>query len=493
MLFNSISFLIFFPVVTFLYFLLPYKFRWVVLLIASCVFYMAFIPVYIFILFFLIIIDFIAGIKIQQSKGKLRTAYLLLSIFSTIAVLFIFKYFNFFNTNFEVIAHFLHLNYPLPVLELILPIGLSFHTFQSLSYVIEVYKRKQKVERHFGIYALYVMFYPQLVAGPIERPQHLLPQLRKHHVFSNIDVTEGLKRMIFGFFKKIVIADRLSLIVNQVYASPHDYTGMPLIIATVAFAFQVYYDFSGYSDIAIGAARVMGFKLVENFNYPYFASSIPEFWRRWHMSLYSWFRDYIYIPLGGNRGNHFFHFRNILIVFTISGLWHGAQWTYVLWGFLHGLYMVISTILKGYLATFKNLFKTKTLQSFWHMLCVAITFFLVCVVWVFFRANTIADATYILTNIFIDLEKVLLAIFINDTLTLNELIFAQGKGLGLLPEELLIGVVSIGAMGVYEWLHATKKITMLPRLMRYTIYISLILAILNLGITKKVPFIYFQF
>ncbi|MEK7533836.1 MAG: MBOAT family O-acyltransferase [Patescibacteria group bacterium] len=454
---------------------------------------MAFIPIYIFILFVLIIIDYIAGIKIQQSKGKLRKAYLLLSIFSTIAFLFIFKYFNFFNANFEVIAHFLHLNYPLPVLELILPIGLSFHTFQSLSYVIEVYKRKQKAERHFGIYALYVMFYPQLVSGPIERPQHLLPQLHKHHIFSNADTTEGLKRMIFGFFKKIVIADRLSLVVNQVYASPQDYTGIPLIIATVAFAFQIYCDFSGYSDIAIGSARVMGITLVENFNYPYVASSIPEFWRRWHMSLYSWFRDYIYIPLGGNRGNSIFHFRNILIVFTISGLWHGAQWTYVLWGFLHGLYMVISTILKGYLVTFKNLFKTKNLQSFWRMLCVAATFFLVCVAWVFFRASTITDAWYILTHGFIDLEKVSLAIFINDTLTLDKLIFGQGKGLGLLPEELLIAVVSIGAMGIYEWMHVTKKITMIPQVIRYAIYILLILAILNLGITKKIPFVYFQF
>lgn len=493
MLFNSISFLIFFPIVTFLYFLLPHKFRWVFLLIASCIFYMAFIPIYIFVLFFLIVIDYGAGIKIEQSNGKIRKMFLLISIFSTIAVLFIFKYFNFFNVNFEAFAHFLHLNYPLPILELILPIGLSFHTLQSLSYVIEVYKGRQKAERHIGIYALYVMFYPQLVAGPIERPQHLLPQFYKHHVFSSADATEGLKRMIFGYFKKVVIADRLSLIVNQVYASPHDYTGIPLIIATVAFAFQIYCDFSGYSDIAIGSARVMGFTLVENFNYPYVASSIPEFWRRWHMSLYSWFRDYIYIPLGGNRGNHFFHFRNILIVFTISGLWHGAAWTYVLWGSLNGLYMVISTILKGYIVTFKSLFKTQELQSFWYMLGVAITFFLVCVAWVFFRASTIDDAYYILTHAFINLEKVLLAIFVNDTLTLDKLIFAQGKGLGLLPEELLTAVVSLIAMGIYEWLMATKKIAMLPKAMRYTMYVLLVLAILNLGITKKVPFIYFQF
>lgn len=494
MLFNSISFLIFFPVVTFIYFISPHKFRWAVLLIASCIFYIAFIPIYIFVLFFLIVIDYIAGIKIEQSKGKFRKIFLLVSIFSTITVLFIFKYFNFFNTNFEVIAHFLHLNYPLPILQLILPIGLSFHTFQSLSYVIEVYKRKQKAERHFGIYALYVMFYPQLVAGPIERPQHLLPQLRKHHIFSNADVSEGLKRIIFGFFKKVVIADRLSLIVNQVYASPQDFTGIPLIIATIAFAFQVYCDFSGYSDIAIGSARVMGFNLVENFNYPYVSSSIPEFWRRWHMSLYSWFRDYIYIPLGGNRGNHLFHYKNIIIVFTLSGLWHGAQWTYVLWGFLHGLSMVISAILKEYMITFKNLFKTQALQSFWHILCVAATFFLVCVAWVFFRASTITDAYYILTHAFIDLEKTVSAILTVDTLSLNRLIFEQKTtGLGLLPEEILTAVVSLVAMGVYEWLHATKKIAILPQAIRYTMYTLLVLALLNLGIAKKVPFIYFQF
>lgn len=494
MLFNSISFLIFFPIVTFLYFLLPHKFRWAVLLIASCIFYMAFIPMYIFVLFFLIVIDYIAGIKIEQSKGNFRKMFLLISILSTITVLFIFKYFNFFNTNFEVIAHFLHLNYPLPILQLILPIGLSFHTFQSLSYVIEVYKRKQKAERHFGIYALYVMFYPQLVAGPIERPQHLLPQLHKHHVFSSADATEGLKRMIFGFFKKIVIADRLSFIVNQVYASPQDFTGIPLIIATIAFAFQIYCDFSGYSDIAIGSARVMGITLVENFNYPYFASSIPEFWRRWHMSLYSWFRDYIYIPLGGNRIKALFQYRNILIVFTLSGLWHGAAWTYVLWGFLHGLYLVFYSVVERYIVTLKNLFKPLGLKSLWHPLSVATTFFFVCVGWIFFRANTITDAYYILTHGFIDLEKIVFAIFTVDTLSLNRLIFEQKTtGLGLLQEDILIAVVSLGVMGIWEWLHATRKIKMIPQVMRYVMYISFILALLNLGITKKVPFIYFQF
>lgn len=493
MLFNSISFLIFFPVITFIYFISPHKFRWLVLLIASCAFYMTFVPIYIFILFFLIIIDYIAGIRIEQSKGKLRKLFLLVSILSTIAVLFIFKYFNFFNTNFELIAHFLHLNYPLSVLQLILPIGLSFHTFQSLGYVIEVYKKKQKAEHNFGIYALYVMFYPQLVAGPIERPQHLLPQLHKHHVFSETNAIEGLKRMIFGFFKKVVIADRLSLIVNQVYASPHDYTGIILIIATIAFAFQIYCDFSGYSDIAIGAARVMGIRLTENFNYPYISASIPEFWRRWHMSLYSWFRDYIYIPLGGNRVSNISRYRNIFIVFTLSGLWHGAQWTYVLWGFLHGLYMVTSAILKERIATFRNIFKTQVLSFLYHISCIIMTFSLVCVAWVFFRANTLTDACFILMHEFIDLGKMLLAIATNNSLSLNKLIFGQGASLGLGSGDFLIVLISLNAMGAYEWLQATRKITMFPIIIRYAIYIVFVLAILNLGITKKVPFIYFQF
>jgi alginate O-acetyltransferase complex protein AlgI len=301
MLFNSIDFLIFFPAVTILYFLLPHKFRWSLLLVSSCVFYMFFIPKYIIILAFTITIDYFAGIFLEKIKEDKRRIFLIISIISNIGILFVFKYFNFFNFNIHKVAEFLHWNYSFEGLKIILPIGLSFHTFQSLSYIIEIYIGKQKAEKNFGIFALYVMFYPQLVAGPIERPQNVLHQFHEKHSFDFEQLVDGLKIILWGLFKKVVIADRLSLFVNQVYGNPESHKGIQFIIATIFFGFQIYCDFSGYSDIAIGSAKVMGFKLMVNFNRPYLSKSISEFWTRWHISLSSWFRDYVYIPLGGNR------------------------------------------------------------------------------------------------------------------------------------------------------------------------------------------------
>ena len=295
--FSSIHFLLFFPIVTALYFATPYRFRWLLLLFASCYFYMAFVPVYILILGFTIVVDYFAGILIENAQGRRRKWLLIVSLVSNIGVLFIFKYFNFFNTNLKALAEAIHWNYSLESLSIALPIGLSFHTFQAMSYTIEVYRGNQKAERRFGIYALYVMFYPQLVAGPIERPQNLLPQFYEKHDFDYQRVTDGLKLMAWGFFKKIVIADRLAVAVNLVYNAPYKYTGLPLIIATYFFAFQIYCDFSGYTDIARGAARVMGFRLMKNFNRPYFATSVADFWTRWHISLSTWFKDYLFTPL----------------------------------------------------------------------------------------------------------------------------------------------------------------------------------------------------
>jgi D-alanyl-lipoteichoic acid acyltransferase DltB (MBOAT superfamily) len=236
----------------------------------------------------------------------------------------------------------IHWNYSIHTLSIILPIGLSFHTFQSLSYVIEVYKGHQKAERHLGIYALYVMFFPQLVAGPIERPQNLLHQIREQHIIKYDRVIYGLELMLWGFFQKIVVADRLSLMVNPIYNHVHDYNGLSLIIATLFFSIQIYCDFAGYSNIAIGSAKILGFSLMNNFKQPYLASSVTDFWRKWHISLSTWFRDYIYIPLGGNRVGKFKLYRNILITFLISGLWHGANWTFIIWGALHGTYIIIA-------------------------------------------------------------------------------------------------------------------------------------------------------
>lgn len=398
MLFNSIDFLVFFPIVTVLYFLLPNRATPFMLLIASCFFYMFFIPKYIFILAITILIDYFAGIFIEESTGKRRKVYLVVSIISTCLVLAIFKYANFFNSNFLAIADFFHLKYPVHTLNIILPIGLSFHTFQSLSYVIEVYYGRQKTERNFINYSVYVMFYPQLVAGPIERPQNLLHQFRERHKFDIIRVLSGLKLMLWGFFKKLVIADSVAIVVNQVYSSPYDYHGLALIVATILFAFQIYCDFSGYSDIAIGAARVMGYDLMQNFNTPYFSRSISEFWRRWHISLSTWFKDYLYIPLGGSRVSYWRRNYNLFITFTISGLWHGANWTYVIWGMLNGFYLIIENTFSGFFKEPVN--KTGVKFHIKDKFKLLYTFTLICISWIFFRAASLTDAWYILTHLF---------------------------------------------------------------------------------------------
>jgi D-alanyl-lipoteichoic acid acyltransferase DltB (MBOAT superfamily) len=342
MLFNSLSFLVFFPVTTIIYFALPRRFRWVHLLACSCLFYASFIPRYLLILFGVILIDYGAGLGIERSRGGVRRAFLVASIVANVGILAAFKYFNFLNANVRALAEVLHWNYPIRDLGWLLPIGLSFHTFQSMSYTIEVYLGRQKAERHLGIYALYVMFYPQLVAGPIERPQNLLHQFREYHPFDADRTFSGLRLMLWGFFKKLVVADRLAPVVDVVYGNPHAYGGAWLLLATYFFAVQIYCDFSGYSDVAIGAARVLGFKLMTNFNRPYAAASVTEFWRRWHISLSTWFRDYLYIPLGGSRVSKPRWCFNILIVFLISGMWHGSNWTYLAWGGLHGILVILT-------------------------------------------------------------------------------------------------------------------------------------------------------
>jgi len=393
MLFNSLQFIAFFVVVTILYYVLSWKWRWKMLLLASCVFYMAFIPAYIAILLITILIDYYMGIKIAEATEKRRLLYLQISIVSTCLVLFIFKYCGFFEITVRELQALLGVAQTFPITHIILPIGLSFHTFQSLSYVIEVYRGNQKPERHFGIYALYVMFYPQLVAGPIERPQNLLHQFYEEHRFDVTNITRGLSLILWGFFQKMVIADRCAVYVNNVYRNPSRETGLALTAATVLFAVQIYADFAGYSSIAIGCARVMGFKLMTNFNRPYFARSFAEFWKRWHISLSTWFRDYIYIPLGGNRVPKARLYFNLLLTFTISGLWHGANWTFVIWGALNGLFLVVESILAGSGHKYQDSVVRNALRR-------TIVIVGICISWVFFRAQSLHDAIYILKTIF---------------------------------------------------------------------------------------------
>jgi len=397
MLFNSLSFAFFFPVAVVLYYLIPGKFRTHVLLLASCVFYMAFVPKYIFILFFLITLDFFLAQLIEKYEGKWRTFFLWASIAANIGMLFFFKYFDFFNVNVAALANVLHWNYTPTLLSVALPLGLSFHVFQSLSYVIEVYRRRYTPERNYFTYALYVMFFPQLVAGPIERPAHLLPQLKQVHSFDANKVRRGLERMLWGFFKKLVIADNIAPIVTHVYSgAPTD--GLLIIIVMVLFAYQIYCDFSGYSDIAIGAALVLGFDIMENFNRPYASTSIAEFWRRWHISLSLWFRDYLYIPLGGSRVYQWRFSMNILVVFLASGVWHGANWTFVVWGFLHGLFIILGSMTLSWrerIAAFIGLPRIR------HAVQVVITFTLVTLGWVVFRSQDLPQAWWMISHVWV--------------------------------------------------------------------------------------------
>ena len=339
MIFNSIEFLIFYPVVLLLYFLMPKKFRWTMLLAASAFFYLYWSIKLILLIVSTLVISYTAARLIEKYHDNLliKRLCLIITLVACFGVLFFFKYFNFLSDTVVSVANLFGAGWDDFSLNLILPVGISFYTFQTLSFVIDVYRGKVPAERHFGYYALYVTFFPQLVAGPIERPENLIPQLHAEH---------GIRKMIVGFFKKLVVADLIATYVNAVYNSPDEARGLSVLIATLLFAVQIYCDFSGYTDIAIGCAQIMGIKLMQNFDRPYISTSIKEFWRRWHISLSSWFQDYLYFPLGGSRCSRPRHLFNLMVVFLVSGLWHGAAWTFVIWGALHGFYQIVGILLK---------------------------------------------------------------------------------------------------------------------------------------------------
>lgn len=490
MLFNSFEFLVFFPTVVGLYFLLPHRLRWLILLIASYTFYMFWRIDYAIILVVSTLIDYICGRMMdkygEEEKTK-RKPWLWLSLFSNLGILFTFKYYNFFSTAAVDLARVLGVSYAAPAFELLLPMGISFYTFQTMSYSIDVYFGRIKAEKHLGIFALFVTFFPQLVAGPIERAGNLLAQLREKHEFDYRRVTDGLKLMTWGLFKKVVIADNLALMVNQVYNNPTDYEGIPLILATIFFAFQIYCDFSGYSDMAIGAAQVMGFNLMENFRSPYFAKTIKEFWGRWHISLSTWFRDYLYIPLGGNRVVKWRWYYNLFITFLVSGLWHGANWTFIVWGALHGFYQMFGQATVAQRNTAVMALGFNRWPRLYNILQMGITFSMVCFAWVFFRANTINDAFYIITSIFSGLKQSIAAVLKNHSLIL----------LGQSSYVFIVMVISIIILLVIDSARVKGslrgKINQQPVYVRWSVAYSLILAILILGRFSKSEFIYFQF
>ncbi|MAU11667.1 MAG: membrane-bound O-acyltransferase family protein [Anaerolineaceae bacterium] len=473
--FISPEYVLFFSLVVPLYFAIGHRWRWLWLLLTSYVFYAYGNIAYLPIIIFSTLVDFVAGRQIARTEQVgIRRLWLIASLGINLGVLFFFKYFNFFSESVSTVTG------SDPIwLDVVLPVGISFYTFQSMSYTIDIFRRQLQPEPSLGRYAAYVAMFPQLVAGPIERASNLLPQMHVRHQFDVDRAVSGLQVMLWGFFKKVVIADRLAVYVNAVYNDVGSYSGAPLILATLFFAVQIYCDFSGYSDIAIGTARVMGFDLMENFRQPYFSRSVGEFWRRWHISLSSWFRDYVYIPLGGNRVSLSRHVVNVLIVFLLSGLWHGAAWTFVIWGGLHGLMVAIQTLFqrRGWW-----IFPRGAVGSIVTWL---LTLAFICVTWVFFRANSLDDAIYVLTHVAQPYAKDVMAPF--------------ADGLLGTSTEFWLSWVLIGLLFAADGLLANSSLSLLMSRIawvpRWVLYYVLAAAVIFSGLygTGAAQFIYFQF
>ncbi len=486
MLFNSFQFLLFFPIVTIIYFLLPHRFRWFHLLVASCIFYMAYIPVYILILFFTIVIDYYAGILIENAPEEKKQRFLYMSVIANVGVLAFFKYYNFFIDNINQLLHISNTSSSLPLLNIILPIGLSFHTFQAMSYTIEVYRENQKAERNFGIYALYVMFYPQLVAGPIERPQNILHQFYEKHNLDYDNVAKGIRQMLWGLIKKIVIADRLLLVTDPVFNHPAEQSGLTLAIGCIFFTFQVYCDFSGYSDIAIGCAKVMGFDLMTNFNRPFASKSISEFWRRWHISLSTWFFDYLFNPLVATlrRWRKWAIVFGLMLTFILSGFWHGASWNFIFWGLMYG----VALVYEFYSRDLRIKYFGKLPISLANGISIFFTFGYVAFASVFFRSNTLKDSFFIIKK------------FGSIPSEIGKAIATKKFGFLNLPNvktQILPCVMLILALEIIQYIYVTYKLKEnfkdKPAAFRWAVYYSGLAALLFLGVYEKHSFIYFQF
>jgi alginate O-acetyltransferase complex protein AlgI len=471
MLFNSFQFLLFFVVVWLLFLVTRGTPRKIILLVASYYFYMCWSTRYIWVIWGITIIDFVAGLQIEKAEQPVRRRlYLGLSLVCNLGLLVIFKYFNFLTSSLHSASHLFGLGYDPPLLAIILPVGLSFHTFQAMSYTIEVYRRRVPAEKNLLEYALYVAFFPQMVAGPIERPYELLPQFHHEPRITYAGVRAGMVQALWGLFKKMVLADNVADFVKLIYDTPRHFNGAALLLATLLFSIQIYCDFSGYTDIALGLARMMGYELRINFMQPYFSRSVGEFWRRWHISLSTWFRDYVYIPLGGNRVSLPRHYVNLMVTFVISGLWHGANWTFVAWGFLHGVYLIVAQTIAPWTERWTRLPFLKTL----------VTFSVVTYAWIFFRANNLGDAWFISTHLF--------PVGRLDAILLKVGGFSRATAPYL--------VLSIIAMFVVEWWIANPEET--PRLWRVPVvralaYNACLFAIAFFGFFGHRDFIYFQF
>ncbi|MEQ1734732.1 MAG: MBOAT family O-acyltransferase, partial [Bacteroidia bacterium] len=398
MLFNSFSFAVFLPIVFILYWFAmrqKLKAQNVLLLIASYYFYACWDWRFLFLLVFSTGLDYYTGINIETATtNTTKKIWIWLSIIINLGFLAVFKYYNFFIASFTSATSAVGWHINPWTLNLILPVGISFYTFHGLSYVIDIYKNRIKAERNFIDYGLFVSFFPLLVAGPIERATHLLPQIKRKRTFNYLTAVDGLRQILWGLFKKIVIADTCASYVNEIFANINDQTGSTLVVSAIFFSFQIYCDFSGYSDIALGTARLFGFELLQNFSFPYFSRDIAEFWRRWHISLSTWFRDYLYIPLGGSKGNNMVKVRNTFIIFIVSGFWHGANFTFIVWGLLNAIYIMPSIWYNTNRKNIAIVAQGKTLPTLKELGAILLTFALTTFAWIFFRANTVTEAVH---------------------------------------------------------------------------------------------------
>lgn len=481
MLFNSISFAIFLPIVFFLYWFMTnknLKLQNLLLLVASYYFYACWDWRFMFLLMFSTFLDYYTGLKIEESKNQnLRKFWLWLSVGINLGFLGFFKYYNFFAENFAEMLQNFGLQVNPWTLKVILPVGISFYTFHGLSYVLDIYFKRIKAERNFVEYAVFVSFFPLLVAGPIERATHLLPQIKVKREFSYEKAVDGMRQILWGLFKKMVIADNCAIFANQIFANSAHSSGSELVLGALFFTFQIYGDFSGYSDIALGTARLFGIDLLRNFAFPYFSRDIAEFWRRWHISLSSWFRDYLYIPLGGSKGGNWMRIRNTFAIFLVSGFWHGANWTFIIWGFLNALFIMPSIILKTNRNNLEIVAMNKLIPSLRDVFNILLTFSLTVFAWIFFRAESVHHAI-----------EYIVGIFNASLFTVPDVKTAAHATLILIAFFMLI-----------EWIGREHQFALQdflvkkPRFIRWLFYGFIILLIGLFLQTHETPFIYFQF
>lgn len=478
MLFNSIDFALFFPLIFILYWFFTSKnLKWqnLLLLVASYYFYSCWDWRFLFLLVFSTLLDYYSGLQIEKSGSeRLRKFWFWLSIGINLGFLGVFKYFNFFASSFADLFASFGFQINTWSLNIILPVGISFYTFHGLSYVIDVYKKRIPAEKNFVEYSVFVSYFPLLVAGPIERATHLLPQIKKARKFNYFQAVDGLRQILWGLFKKIVIADNCAEYANLVFNNSDDYSGSTLVMGAIFFTFQIYGDFSGYSDIALGTSRLFGIELLKNFSFPYFSRDIAEFWRRWHISLSSWFKDYLYIPLGGSKGGKWMQIRNTFAIFLVSGFWHGANWTFIIWGLLNAVYFLPLLLSNKNRNHIDIVAKNSNLPSMKEFFAMAVTFMLTVFAWIFFRANTLTHAIHYIKAIFT-------------------------KQLFSLPEVRPSHVIAlIFVFMCIEWFGRKNDYALAtfglswPKAFRWSFYMVLLIAIFILG-TKEQEFIYFQF